>query len=57
MGSTEPCKIEYVCAKCGATCQLLNNEPNVCYECPNCRDQFHTEIDENGELTIVLGCN
>lgn len=57
MEPNEPCWIEYVCQKCGEVCQLLNNEPNVCYECPNCGDTFHTERTEEGELIIVLGCN
>lgn len=53
----EPCGIEYTCEKCGFVSELINSEPNVCYECPNCGDQFHTEHDEEGNLIIVLGCN
>ena len=57
MDEMEPCGIEYTCQTCGQVCQLLNNEPGVCYECPNCRSAFHTEIDEeSGELIVVVGC-
>lgn len=52
----EPCDIELDCPKCGSRISLLNKEPNICYECPDCHQPFHTEQDESGELIVVLGC-
>lgn len=52
----KPCDIEFKCA-CGNVTSLLNSEPNVCYACTKCGEVFHTELDDNGELFVVLGCN